>query len=91
MVKRMFGVEYYSALEDASTYEIFPTLQEAKSFCDDQTLWTEHYFPLYIFEAQFNSNRIYREPDLGCWNYEDNHDTILKYGRIFIEINAKPC
>ena len=88
----MFGVEHYSALEDASTYEIFSTLREAKSFCEDQTLWTEHDFPLYIFEAEFNPKRIFREPDLdGCWNYEDNDDTILKYGSIFIEINTKPC
>lgn len=90
MVKTMFGVEHYYASEDSSTYEIFPTLPEAKSFCAEQSLWSEGHYPLYIFKAKFNPERIFQEDDLGGqWNYEDYMDTIIEYDDLFVEINKK--
>lgn len=88
MVKTMFGVEYYYAKDNHSTYDIFPTLAEAKSFCNNQNLWNENNYPLYIFKADFNSERIFQENDLdGQWNYEDVSNTILNYHDFFIEMN----
>lgn len=88
----MFGVEHYYAKDNCSTYEIFPTLAEAKSFCDEQILWSENNYPLYIFKADFNSEHIFQEDDdlNWQWNYDDVCDTILTYHDFRIELNKKP-
>lgn len=69
--KSMFAVEFYNCLPndvESSTYNIYPTIQEAKTFASQM-------FVLYIFMADFNVNRIYKE-ESGEWNYEDLSDTL---------------
>lgn len=84
MVKTMYGVEHFYAHEDSSTFEIFSTLMEALSYCAEPSLWTEDHYPLYVFKAKFNPERIFQEDDLGGrWNYEDSNDTITKYDNFF--------
>lgn len=85
----MFGVEHYNAVDNTSTYEIFSTLENAQKFCADKSKWNKKYFPLYIFKADFNTERIYQEDD-EMWNYDDFSDTILKYYDFKIEINSTP-
>lgn len=79
----MFAVEYYNTFDNTSTYNIFTKLKLAQAFCD-KTVWNKNYFPLYIFKADFNKERIYRENEE--WNYEDCSDTILKYYNFRIEL-----
>ena len=87
----MFGVEHYYASEDSSTYEIFPTLSEAETFCADNSFWSDGHYPLFIFKAEFNRDRIFREKEpRGRWNYDDYSDTIVEYEDFFVEINQRP-
>ncbi len=88
--KTMFAVEHYYVSDDCSTYEIFETLENAKEFCENKSNWNDDHFPLYIFKADFNLDRIYFDEN-GFWNYDDFSDTIIKYYSDFkITINLKP-
>lgn len=72
--KEMFGVEHcYN--DGSSTYEIFETLNESKTFCENVENWSDVNQPLFIFKADFNVNLIFRENN--SWNYDDFGDTIL--------------
>jgi len=84
----MYGVEHYYAEDDASTYEIFETLEQAEEFCINDKNWNKNHFPLFIFKADFNTNCIYKEED-GEWNYEDYADTIIRYHSFIKVINEK--
>ena len=73
--KVMFGVEHcYS--DGASTYEIFKTFNEAKTFCKNTDNWSDLNQPLFIFKAYLNMNLIFKENN--GWNYDDFGDTILR-------------
>ena len=74
--KEMYGVEHcYN--DGSSTYEIFETLSDAKSFCQNEESWSEDNKPLFIFKADFNSELIYLEDGSSRWNYDDFNMTIL--------------
>ena len=74
----MYAVEHYYENDESSTYEIFETLEKAKKYCTTTTIWNKNNYPIRIFKADFNINRIFKEPD-GQWNYDDFWNTILKY------------
>lgn len=84
----MFGAEHCNLATENSTYEIFTTFEQAQNFCNNPKNWNENTFPLCIFKADFNVDRVYQED--GMWNYDDFSDTILKYHDFKLEINAKP-
>lgn len=73
--KKMFGVEHCYK-DGSSTYEIFETFDEAQIFCENEKKWTNLNQPLYIFEADFNTELIFKENS--SWNYDDFSDTILR-------------
>lgn len=81
----MFGVEHFYAKDDRSTYEIFPTLAEAKTFCSTQHQWSENHYPLHIFKADFKSELVFQE-ESGQWNYEDFSNTVLNYHDFLINL-----
>jgi len=72
----MYAVEHYCSVDDSSTYEIFETLNEAQFF-SEKDIWNIDNYPLYIFKAKFNCERIYLENSE--WNYDDCIDTIIEY------------
>jgi hypothetical protein len=74
-VKTMFGVEH-AYINGQKTYEIFPSLIEAEIFSQNSDFWNNSHIPLFIFQADFNSDLIYKEED-GGWNYDDFNDTIV--------------
>lgn len=76
--KKMWAVEHaHTEDDDHRTFDIFPSLALAQKFI---TELHSSYRPLYIFVADFNKERIYR--DAGSWNYDDfgdlfkNHEVI---------------
>lgn len=70
----MFAVEYrYYCDETWGNYEIFATIEEARKYID-LINQEQIKFPLYLFTAQFNKERVYLE-DSKAWNYEDCSDT----------------
>ncbi len=72
--KTMYAVEHYYINDLSSTFEIFESFKDAQYFCDIDSNWNENHFPLYIFKAKFNCERIFMEDD-GIWNYDDYSDT----------------
>lgn len=79
----MYAVEHYYPNDDCSTYEIFETINEAQSFCQEDK-WSKDNYPIYIFQAKFNCERIYLED--GEWNYDDRSDTIIEYLNYYKEL-----
>ncbi|MDR3047919.1 MAG: hypothetical protein LBU51_10005 [Bacteroidales bacterium] len=87
-VKTMFGVEH-AYIDGRKPYDIFPSKIEAEEFCQKTELWNDKHIPLFIFQADFNSDLIYKE-DNGDWNYDDFSNTIIgNYSRIR-ELNHYP-
>jgi hypothetical protein len=78
-----YAVEHYYAEETTSTYEIFRCLQSAKDFCKKEN-WSKVHYPIYIFQANFNDERVYMED--GEWNYDDYGDTIINYMEYYEEL-----
>ncbi|GHT80924.1 hypothetical protein FACS189467_4100 [Bacteroidia bacterium] len=86
-VKTMFGVEH-AYIDGRQTYDIFPSKIEAEEFCLKTDLWNDKHIPLFIFQANFNSNLIYK--DNGVWNYDDFFDTIIGNYSHIRELNHYP-
>lgn len=81
--KTMYALEY-SSYDGSKTFDIFKTFEKAKIFAEQVRTFGYYYEPLFIFKADFNRVRIYKEED--NWNYDDRADTfnlnsvkILKY------------
>lgn len=68
--RKMYAVNYFDDNEEyheegEGTFEIFPTLKEAKKFYekeDGKALWVALFNPFHIFKEE------------GAWNYEDYAD-----------------
>lgn len=79
----MIGVEYRHDEDnpESSTYEIFETVKQAYDFMLELRAQSKF---MYAFVADFNTDRIYKEPDAkpksikfnGGWNYDDYADTM---------------
>lgn len=67
--KIMAGVEYLTGDEDYTTYEIFPTLDDAFAFAKE----TGKQNVIQVFVADFNKERVFKEGKY--WNYDDKSDT----------------
>ena len=78
--KTFYGVEYTSG-NRGQTYDIFPTLKQARAFSKNIFNFCIEYKPLFIFKADFNVENIYTENDL--WNYEDYSNTIVRYHKYY--------
>ena len=83
---KLYCVEY-ACIDGSSTYEIFRTLDEAKSFAYTAENWDYETVPLFIFSVDFDSKSIYEED--GGLNYDDcyglwqgNYEFIEKLGKI---------
>ena len=81
--RTMYGVEYeYIDEDDSGSYEIFTTRKEAEIFI--QSMF-RNCRAIFLFKAEFNPERIYREKDLEhpkgrpVWNYNDCSDTYRNY------------
>lgn len=70
--KKMFALQYKS-YDGNLAFDIFEGLDQAQKYPDEIKTFGGLYKPLYIFEAPFNADRIYKEN--GKWNYEDHSDT----------------
>lgn len=70
--KTMYGLEYKS-YDGACTFDIFENYKDAEKEAEKTKTLGYQYYPLYIFKADFNLKRIYREEN--SWNYEDCSDT----------------
>lgn len=70
--QEMFAVEYQSA-DGGQTFDIFSSLKKASDFVEKIPLLGKEYKPLFLFKADFNLERIFK--DNGCWNYDDYSDT----------------
>lgn len=86
---KLYCVEY-ACIDGGSTYEIFRTLDEAKSFAYTAEIWDYNSVPLYIFSSDFNANCIFEEDD-GQLNYEDYADTLQENFVILKEVGKKPA
>ena len=69
MTKKFYGVEYHNDINDKelSTFEIFTTQKEAENYAKTVDA-------IEIFEADFNTERVFKEPDIKEWNYDDTSD-----------------
>ena len=70
--KAMYALEYKS-FDGGITFDIFETYKKAKIFAGKISKYGHQYWPLFIFRAKFNNNRIFKEDD--NWNYDDFSDT----------------
>ncbi len=82
--KTFYGVEYKSA-GDGQTFDIFPTLKEAKLFSKSIVSFGKEYNPLYIFKAEFNRQNVFKENNQ--WNYDDYPDTIIRCHKYYKTIS----
>ena len=78
--KLFIGIEYRNEPNnpELSTYEIFDSVEAAYKFKHE----LEHDF-IEAFVADFNLDDVYKEPENGKWNYEDNLHT-YGYKLIFL-------
>ena len=65
---KLYCVEHV-CIDGGSTYEIFRTLNEAKSFAYAAENWDYENVPLFIFSVDFDSKSVYEEDD--GLNYDD--------------------
>ena len=70
--QEMFAVEYQSA-DGGQTFDIFSSLEEVTNFVEKISSLGKEYKPLFLFKANFNLKRIFKDSD--CWNYDDYSDT----------------
>lgn len=83
---KLYCVEH-ACIDSGSTYEIFRTLNEAKSFAYAAENWDYENVPLFIFSVDFDSKSVYEED--GGLNYDDcnglwqgNYEFIEEVGKI---------
>lgn len=83
---KLYCVEHV-CIDGGSTYEIFRTLNEAKSFAYAAENWDYENVPLFIFSVDFDSKSVYEED--GGLNYDDcnglwqgNYEFIEEVGKI---------
>ena len=83
---KLYCVEHV-CIDGRSTYEIFRTLNEAKSFAYAAENWDYENVPLFIFSVDFDSKSVYEED--GGLNYDDcnglwqgNYEFIEEVGKI---------
>lgn len=72
----LFAVEHCYD-DEYGTYEIFESMEQTLSFCDELIKNSNKNKPLFIFSAIFNKDFIYKEN--GRLNYEDCSELIIKY------------
>ena len=89
ITNQMFGVEHYYKGDDASTYDIFQTIETAQEFVNNSALWNDDHYPLFIFKALFNLEHVYYDDDNEVWSYDDHSDTIIGNIEKFQEINKQ--
>lgn len=80
--KTMYALEYQS-YDGSKTFDIFDTLKKVKIFAKHMRTLGYHYMPLFVFKADFNRARIYKEN--GVWNYDDRADTFNRNGTKILE------
>lgn len=87
--KTMYAIEY-AYKDGARSFDIFPTLKDAKKYVYDKRNWAKYCVPLFIFKADFSTKYIYYDEQFHFWNYDDCLQLIAGNYEVVKNLNEAP-